>query len=152
MSDQALAVLEELNVALWADDIVRALGDEEADRRVREAFARLAEPDFEVHMWAPAEIGGTKFHGTGADGFRQVWTEWIEPFESFQPQLESRHVSGDKVVDLVKLTATTRTGRVPIEQHGAAVWTIRDGKIARVDFHLNHEDALKAAGIDPDRP
>jgi hypothetical protein len=33
----------------------------------------------------------------------------------------------------------------------AAVWTIRDGKIVRVDFHLSQEDALKAAGIDPDR-
>jgi ketosteroid isomerase-like protein len=30
----------------------------------------------------------------------------------------------------------------------AAVWTVRDGKIAHVDFYLNRPDALKAVGLE----
>jgi ketosteroid isomerase-like protein len=30
---------------------------------------------------------------------------------------------------------------------GAAVWTVRDGKIARASFYPNREDALRAVGL-----
>jgi len=34
-----------------------------------------------------------------------------------------------------------------IEQVGASVWTLRDGKIARNCFYPNREDALRAVGL-----
>jgi ketosteroid isomerase-like protein len=30
---------------------------------------------------------------------------------------------------------------------GATIWTIRDGKIARIEFHNDRARALKAAGL-----
>jgi len=51
------------------------------------------------------------------------------------------------VVSLVRQTGRTKTGGVEIEAAAAAVWTIRDGKLTRVEFHLDQEAALRAAGL-----
>jgi len=152
MSNQALAVVERLWEVLNADDVVAALGDETLTAQVRATLAEIAEPDFEVKMHAPAELGGTAFEGRGADGFRAVWEEWVEPFEAFRIELAERILSGDDVVDLVRLIATSKTGGIEVEHDGGAVWTVRDGRLARAIFYLEQEDALEAAGLDPDRP
>jgi ketosteroid isomerase-like protein len=152
MSDQALAVVERLWEALHTEDVVAALSDEELNAQVRATLTEIAEPDFDVRMHAPAELGGTAFEGRGADGFRQVWEEWVEPFEAFSIELDDRIDAGEDVVDLVRLTATSKTGGVQVDHAGAAVWTVREGKLARAVFYLEREDALKAAGVDPDRP
>lgn len=151
MSREALAVVERLWEVLSVDDIVAGLGDEAALERLRATFAELAEPDFEVRMSAPAKVGGTQFMGRGADGFQAVWGEWAGVFGSFRVELKRRFESGDQVVDIVRLIATTEMGGGPIEQDAAAVWTIRDGRLARAEFYLDADDALRAAGIDPDR-
>jgi ketosteroid isomerase-like protein len=152
MSDQALALVERLWEVLSVDDIVAGLADETLNQRVRATLAELAEPEFEVRMVAPAEIGGTAFIGTGPDGFRSVWEEWSNAFGSFRVELKRRLASGDQIVDIVRLTATTGMGGAPIEQEGAALWTVRDGKLASADFYLSADDALRAAGIDPTAP
>jgi ketosteroid isomerase-like protein len=30
----------------------------------------------------------------------------------------------------------------------SAVWTVRDGKIAHMEFYLDHSEALKAVGLE----
>jgi ketosteroid isomerase-like protein len=52
-------------------------------------------------------------------------------------------------VSLVKITGRTQTGGVELSQPAAAVWTVRGGKLARAEFHLDRERALRAAGLDP---
>jgi ketosteroid isomerase-like protein len=152
MSDQALVVVERLWNVLNVNDVVAGLADAASSERVRATLMELAEPDFEVSMLAPEELGGTAFSGRGADGFRQVWEEWVEPFEAFGVESERRIESGDEVVDLVRLTATSKTGGVQVEHAGAAVWTVRHGRIVRVIFYLERRDALEAVGLEPDRP
>jgi ketosteroid isomerase-like protein len=36
----------------------------------------------------------------------------------------------------------------PLEFEAAAVWTIEDGEIVRLEGHTSHEDARKAAGLE----
>jgi ketosteroid isomerase-like protein len=31
---------------------------------------------------------------------------------------------------------------------GAPVWTVRDGKVARIEFYWNRDEALKAVGLE----
>jgi len=57
--------------------------------------------------------------------------------------------AGDQVVSLVAMKGTTRTGGAEISAPGAAVWTVVDGRVRRVEFHLDRNAALRAAGIDP---
>jgi ketosteroid isomerase-like protein len=151
MSDQSVALVERLWEVLSVDDVVAGMADEALDARVRSTLMEIAEPDFEVRMLSPAELGGATFAGHGAEGFRSVWAEWVEPFEAFQIELEDRLEAGDDVLDLVNLTATAKTGGLQVEQPAAALWTVRNGRLARATFYLDRKDALRAAGLDPGR-
>ncbi|SRR6266542_7011160 len=149
MSAENVEVVRRIQEVLGVDDVVAALDDSERDRRVRATFAELAEPDFEVSMIGPDYLPA-QFEGKGPDGFADVWTEWTGAFASFRIEVEDVIDTGDdKVVSLVRLHARTRTDGVPIEQDGAAVWTVRDGKLVRAEFHLDRDAALRSAGLAP---
>jgi ketosteroid isomerase-like protein len=152
MGDEALRMVEDVYEVLGSDDVVAALADDDVNRRMRETLDRVATADFEVRMRAPGHLGTTELRGRGADGFRSIWEDWTGPFERFHIELERRFQRGDQIVDLVRLSARTRTGGVAMEQDGGAVWTLREGKLARAEFFLQRGEALQAAGIDPDRP
>ncbi len=47
------------------------------------------------------------------------------------------------------MVGRTKTGGVEVEAPGAAVWTVVDGRVRRVEFHLDREAALRSAGLDP---
>jgi hypothetical protein len=53
------------------------------------------------------------------------------------------------VIDFVRQTAITARGGVPVETLGAGVWRFREGRLAQVEFHLDREEALRSAGLDP---
>jgi ketosteroid isomerase-like protein len=92
---------------------------------------------------------GQAIERSGADGFREAWADWTSPFESFTVDLERTIGAGDRVVSLVTMRGKTRTGGVAVEAPGAAVWTVVDGRLRRVEFHIDRESALRSAGLDP---
>jgi ketosteroid isomerase-like protein len=51
------------------------------------------------------------------------------------------------VVSLVAMSGRTKTGGVDVEAAAAAVWTVVDGRLQRVEFHLDRESAIRAAGL-----
>ena len=129
-------------------DVVAGLNDPEADQRVQRALMELAEPDFQVVMVGPDYLGRT-LDLSGAAGFREAWTDWTSPFSSYRIDLEEMIDAGERVVSLVAMSGKTKTGGVEVEAPAAAVWTIVDGRLRRVEFHLDREAALRAAGLDP---
>jgi ketosteroid isomerase-like protein len=145
VSAEAVRIVEQIQGVLDVD-VVAALDDDETDRRIRQTLAELAQPDFEVAMVGPGYLP-EPLDRIGADGFREAWLDWTSPFESFQIEIERVIDAGDRVVSLVRQTGRTKTGGVEIEAAAAAVWTIRDGKLTRVEFHLDREKALQAAGV-----
>ncbi len=60
--------------------------------------------------------------------------------------------SEDKLVFLARQVATTKHDAVEVETESASVWWLEDGLISQAVFYLDRQAALKAAGIDPDRP
>jgi ketosteroid isomerase-like protein len=151
MSQEAITIVERLYEVLAVGDVVAGLADESVSARVRATLMEVAEPDFEVRFRVPAELGGPAFEGRGPDGFREAWEQWTEPFQAFRIELEERIEAGDDIVDLVNLTATSKTGGVEVQHAGAAVWTVRNGKLAKTVFYLERRDALEAAGLDPNQ-
>jgi ketosteroid isomerase-like protein len=145
VSAEAVRIVEQIQEVLDVD-VVAALDDDEEDRRIRQTLAELAEPDFEVVMVGPDYLPQAA-ERAGPDGFREAWVDWTSPFESFRIEIERVLDAGDHVVSLVRQTGKTKTGGVDIEATAAAVWTIRDGKLTRVEFHLDREKALQAAGV-----
>jgi ketosteroid isomerase-like protein len=128
------------------DDVVAAIDDDQRDARVRRILMELADPDFEVVMVGPAYAGAT-IAASGADGFREAWRDWTSQFENYSIDLERVIDAGDRVVSLVIMRGKTRTGGVEVEAPGAAVWIVADGRLRRVEFHLDREAALRAAGV-----
>ena len=83
----------------------------------------------------------------GLTGYLEFWVDWLEPWESFRIEAEEYLDAGDKVVMLARQVGTTETGGVPVDSLGAAVMTFEDGRVTRIEFHLDRDRAMKAAGL-----
>jgi ketosteroid isomerase-like protein len=147
VSAEAVRVVEEIQQTLTAEDIVAALNDDR-NQDVRRVFMQLAEPEFEVAMVGP-EYSPATLDYKGFDGFVAAWTDWTGAFESFRIEVDEMVDARDKVVSLVRQIGAPKGTDAEIETPGAAVWMIRDGRLRRVEFHLDRDAALRAAGIDP---
>jgi ketosteroid isomerase-like protein len=149
VSAEAVQLVEQIQEILTGGDVVSGLEDEEATMRVRLLFERLADSDFEVAMVGPQYLPGPVEY-TGFDGFLDAWRDWISPFESYAIELERVIPAGEHVVSLVTMGGTTKMGGPQILTPAAAVWTVVDGRLRRVEFHLDREAALRAAGLEPE--
>lgn len=149
MSAEAVRVVEEIQRAITARDVVEAMDDDEAGERIRRLFMDYAVPDFETVMVGP---GYVKARGEyrGLDGFAEAWRDWTSPFESYRIEVEEMIDAGEKVVSVVAMTGRTRTGGAEISAPGAAVWTVVDGRLRNVEFHLDPDLARRAAGLTPE--
>ena len=145
MSAEAVRVVEKIQTVLTDTDVVAAL-DDDTDQRVPSLFMEFAHPGFEVSMVGPAYSPATLDY-TGVDGFVAAWRDWTSAFESFRVELDEVFDAGDNVVSLVRQIGTPKGGDAEIETQGAAVWMFRDGRLRRVEFHLDRGAALKAAGL-----
>jgi ketosteroid isomerase-like protein len=83
----------------------------------------------------------------GVDGFLEGWRDWLEPWASYQIDVEDFLDAGEKVVTTVHVSGTTARDGVKMKHSPASVWTIRDGYIVQVRFYLERELAFEAAGF-----
>ena len=83
----------------------------------------------------------------GLAGLRSAWLDWLEPWDSYHAEIERVTDVGDQVLvfsrDFGRRTGTTNE----VELKGSAVWTVREGKIARAEFFVAREEALEAVGL-----
>jgi uncharacterized protein len=147
VSAETVRVVEEIQQALTGNDVVVALSDE-GNQTVRRLFMELAEPEFEVVMVGP-EYSSARLEEAGLDGFVAAWRDWTSAFESFRIEVEEMVDAGDNVVSLVRQIGIPKGAHAEIETQGAAVWMIREGRLRRVEFHLDRNAALRAAGLGP---
>ncbi len=138
-------MVEEIQEALTARDVVTALEDD-TDQRIPRLFMELTEPEFEVSMVGPG-YSSARRDSTGLEGLVEAWTDWTTAFESYRIEVEEMIDAGDQVVSFVAMTGELRGGG-EITAPGAAVWTVIDGRVRRVEFHLDRGSALRAAGLE----
>lgn len=105
-----------------------------------ESFA----PDVEVMFATPA---GPPTEYSGMDGMIAGWQDWLVPWERYEVRIDELVDAGERVVALATLSGRTRHDRVELQQPAAAVVTVVDGRITRVEFHLDQREALEAAGL-----
>jgi ketosteroid isomerase-like protein len=96
----------------------------------------------------------SNFHGwpeqqvyEGVDGARTFLGEWTSAFDDWELEIEALHDAGDKVVAVLRQRGRSKTAGMPIEMSFAQVWTLRDGKEARMDMYSDVAEALEAAGV-----
>jgi ketosteroid isomerase-like protein len=130
----------EVDLVASAADAERGEGFFAADAG-SEAFAE----DFEVEFVAAGS--GRRPHYRGGSGALEGWRDWLSPWASYRVESQEFIDAGDDVVALVHVRARTSRDDVEVEHSPAAVWTVKEGKIVRVRFFLEREEALKAAGL-----
>jgi ketosteroid isomerase-like protein len=104
--------------------------------------------DFETEFIASRVFGSlepTPSHGL--QGFAERWRDWLEPYESYYIEVEELIDAGDKIVSLARVMAQTARDGVAVEHRPAAVWSLQDHEIVRVQFYLDREEAFEAHGL-----
>jgi ketosteroid isomerase-like protein len=120
-------------------------GFEALDTGGVEAMIELLDPDFEAVV--PPELSVEPDTYRGHDGMRRYFAAF-EGLEDVRFEYVDAVAAGDKVVVTMMLRAKGTDTGIPVEQLGHQVWTIRDGRAARVEAFANKSDALAAAGIE----
>jgi ketosteroid isomerase-like protein len=112
----------------------------------REFAEDLATDDFVWDM--------SNFHGwpeqqvyEGADGARAFLSDWMEAWDDWELEVEALLDAGDRVLVFVHQRATSKAAGMPVEMSLAQVYTLRDGKQARMDMYSDRDEALAAAGL-----
>jgi ketosteroid isomerase-like protein len=119
------------------------------DGTIVEALARNLAPmlhsDFEAVLVGPLR-GKTSYRGF--DGLRELWLDWLSPWEVYRTELEDARDLGDRVLLFVRDFGRREGSAQEVAFNGAALWTFRDGKIARAEFFNDRTAALAAAGLE----
>ncbi len=124
---------------------------------IRQAARAFNERDVDevvasMHSEAEVElIGG--FDGVmgqsfqGEEGVRRFCQEWFTAFKTMTVEVERLLDAGERILILTRLKATGAGSDAPVELLGAAIYSFRDGKIARIDFYYDRDQALEAVGL-----
>jgi hypothetical protein len=105
-----------------------------------EGFGLLTD-DFEWHEPAQAFHGGTH---SGYEEIRQRLETQLEVFDEFAIEPEEFHEKGDLVAVPVRQRARGGASGVEVEIRIGHLWTVRDGRIARLDVFGARDDAVRA--------
>ena len=126
-------------------DVAQLFGDEKLWAGVSGAAAHLFQPDFEC-----AFVGATpsEANHAGVDGLRALWLDWLAPWAAYRVEVDEAIDLGDRVLLLTHDYGRREGDAEEVVLRGSAIWTFRDGKIARAEFYPIRDEALKAAGLE----
>jgi ketosteroid isomerase-like protein len=85
------------------------------------------------------------FHGPS--GVRAWFDKVGETFSEVHWEAEEITDGGDRLLVALKLAATGRASGIQGEIRIFQAWTIRDGKLARLESYLSRTEALDAVGL-----
>jgi ketosteroid isomerase-like protein len=126
-------------------DLVALFRDDGSAAALIETLAPFFHQDAEIVV--PSFVAGQGERLVGLEGLRAGWLDWLEPWESYRVEVEDVIDVGDEAVVLVRDYGRRAGTTAEVSVAGGAVWTVRDGKVARVAFYLNRSEALEAAGL-----
>jgi ketosteroid isomerase-like protein len=121
---------------------------------VKGIFSAWAQGDFSSADWADPQIeftmpGPDPHVHRGVESMGRAWADWLGAFEDFSISGEAFHDAGDKVVVEQLFRGKGKGSGIPVDEiPGAAVLTLRDGKVTRFEGHTTLEAALASAGLD----
>jgi len=96
----------------------------------------------------------SNFHGwpeqqtyNGPEGARRFLKDWTDAWEDWQLVVDALHDAGDRVVALLRQQGRSKANGMLVEMSFAQVWTVRDGKEARMDMYSDPAEAFEATGL-----
>jgi ketosteroid isomerase-like protein len=125
---------------------------------VREAAAAFNRGDLDAWLEYMADDidhrsieGALDDHGPmhGKDALRAHMQDWLDMFDDLKVEpMELIDAGEDQVIEVTRISGRAKLSGVETDLTYAAVYTIRDGKIARGREYWTKEQALEAAGLE----
>jgi ketosteroid isomerase-like protein len=117
---------------------------------VREMLDDYLRGDYEAALPAFAQdvevvTSLERFHGPA--GVVKEAKRWDEMWSDYRFEVQDLVDAGDKVVLLYRQVGKAKESGVEVEERAAWVYTLREGKIARVEMFQDRETALRAARL-----
>jgi SnoaL-like protein len=126
-------------------DLAHLVRDDEAFAATVAAAGEILDPELEsAAVWLE---GGGSYRGL--EGFRRMWLDWLEPWATYHVQVEAILEEDDRVAVLIRDRARLPGSDAEVELLAGSVWTVRAGKIARVELYANREELFEASGFSP---
>ena len=127
-------------------------------RRAYEKFSQQGPDEELIHAYFASDVvfdvssAGIPGVGTydGYEGVMSFFDDWFGafPFEEWEQEVEDIiDCRGDRVLALARQRGRGSGSGASAELEFAQLYTLRDGKFARVDTYLDHKRALEAAGL-----
>ena len=127
-----------------ADIETLRLGYEAFNRGDWDATVPLAHPEFELQAADRAVHPGTY---RGAEAARQFFEDLFEPFEEVVIEPEEFYERDDQIVVFLVARFRPTGSSAFVENRIGHLWTIHEGKFARLAIFPRREDALEALGL-----
>jgi ketosteroid isomerase-like protein len=97
---------------------------------------------------ATESVAGGFYDLVGREGHVELMRSWTEDFEDFVVEPEAIiDADHDRVVGIHRWHGTGKGSRVPVEMRIAVVYTLKGGRIERLDLFLEPNHALQAVGL-----
>jgi ketosteroid isomerase-like protein len=108
-----------------------------------DAATRLAHPEFELRTADRVVNPGTY---RGPENVRRFFEDMFEPFEEVVVEPEEFFDRGDQIVAFVLIRLRPTGSNAVVENRIGHLWTMREGKAARVQVFPRREEALENLG------
>lgn len=145
MSQQDVELVRALLAPFEQGDLIPMWRDDAIFAGLLEATGDRFTPDFEC-VFVRDDIKRSTYDGV--EGLRAAWLDWLEPWASYHAGVEEVvDAGGGRVVVLTRDHARPKGASAEVDFLGAPIWTVRDGKIARIEFYFNRAEGLAAAGL-----
>jgi ketosteroid isomerase-like protein len=134
--------------------------NEESDRRrdievIRAVYSRWELGDFtsweafaDDYIWVSAD----EFESGEYTGLAEIsasWRTWLQAWDGFGIEAEEVVAGSDgRYVVMQLFRGTGKTSGLSSEERSAAIVTMRDGQIVRLEGFWDYEAALRAAGVE----
>jgi ketosteroid isomerase-like protein len=109
-----------------------------------EAVTGFFDPEIEWHD--TAEQPDASVH-QGHEGFLEAVEQYAGGFDDFRVLIEEIFDHGDQVIVYSRTEGRGRGSGATVQEQRAAIWTLRNGFILRVEWFGTRQEALKAVGL-----
>jgi ketosteroid isomerase-like protein len=145
MSQENVEAVRTFIFAPAETDYTDLFNDDQAWATYRSGAEPVVEPAFEGSF---IHLGQVAMEFVGLDGMRESFLQWLAPWERYYDEIEDCFSIGDDRV----LVLGRQRGYLPDQEAGvvqetAAIYTLRRGRIARIELYATRAEALEAVGL-----
>jgi ketosteroid isomerase-like protein len=122
---------------------------------LRSIFDHFAEGDFAaaVRHYDPEvewiETRGVPGHGgfRGLPALKAGFTDWLSVWDDYRCEVEQLIDAGERAVAEVRGSGRGRMSGAETSEIFFQVWSLRGGRVVRIENHRTREQAMEAAGV-----